>query len=216
MSEEWRGPQRGGRREGRAQPRGMYLPRTDRWAESRDREDRPETDWQAEGKRAEPGSKSEGRRVSTHRHYPGPAWMGARVGGRRAEQEHTYRSTDWRAERARLLVKGADRALGGCRSSIDLLQDRSLSNAPSSPLSRASKSNLEQERTHMHAHRRNSVPSPWRAHPRPLDLEGHEKQGQPEGKAEPGSRDPALGGRATGTGVLSRAEAAWAMPRRGI
>lgn len=61
-------------------------------------------------------------------------------------------------------MKGADRALGGCRSSIDLLQDRSLSNAPSSPLSRPSKSNLEHERTYMrthrHIHRRNSVPSP--------------------------------------------------------
>lgn len=60
------------------------------------------------------------------------------------------------------------------------------------------------------------MPSPWGAHPCPLDLEGHEKQGQPEEKAEPGSRDPALTRRATGTGVLSRAEAAWAMPRRGI
>lgn len=51
------------------------------------------------------------------------------------------------------MVKGADRALGGCRSSIDLLQDRSLSNAPSSPLSRPSKSNLEHERTHVRTHR---------------------------------------------------------------
>lgn len=50
------------------------------------------------------------------------------------------------------MVKGADRALGGCRSSMDLLQDRSLSNAPSSPLSRPSKSNLEQERTHKRTH----------------------------------------------------------------
>lgn len=72
-------------------------------------------------------------------------------------------------------MKGADRALGGCRSSIDLLQDRSLSNAPSSPLSRPSKSNLEHERTHMrthrHIHKRNSVPSPQQVHPplfRPL------------------------------------------------
>lgn len=92
----------------------------------------------------------EGGAMSTH---PGTRDLARGLGGgRRAEQEHTYRSTDWRAERARLLVKGADRALGGCRSSMDLLQDRSLSNAPSSPLSRPSKSNLEHERGHTSAH----------------------------------------------------------------
>lgn len=111
--------------------------------------------------------------MSTHRCYPRPG-LGL-GGGRRAEREHTYRSTDWRAERARLLVKGADRALGGCRSSMDLLQDRSLSNAPSSPLSRASKSNLEQERTHMRTHRRNSGPSPMGSSFPPCRLLGQQE-----------------------------------------
>lgn len=66
-------------------------------------------------------------------------------------QPGTYRRADWRAERARLLAKGAD---GCCRSSMDLLQDFSFSSAPSSPLSSPSKSNLEgeQARTHTRAH----------------------------------------------------------------
>lgn len=62
-------------------------------------------------------------------------------------------------------MKGADRALGGCRSSMDLLQDRSLSNAPSSPLSRPSKSNLEQERTHAHIQEKFSAKIPGRPTP---------------------------------------------------
>lgn len=60
----------------------MYLPRIDRWA-VREREDRSETGEQAEGKRAEPGSKSGGRSISTHR--VSKTWAGAGVGGRWAE-----------------------------------------------------------------------------------------------------------------------------------
>lgn len=53
---------------------------------------------------------------------------------------HTYRRTDWRAERTRVLQKGW--VLAWCRSSMDLLQDLALSKKPSSPFSCPSKSNL--------------------------------------------------------------------------
>lgn len=161
---------------GWAQPMAVYLPQTDCWAESRRQRDRPETDQQAEGKRAEPGSKGGRRRLSTH----AVAEPGTGEGGRRRAEQRTYRSTDWRAERARLLVKGADRALGGCRSSMDLLQDRSLSNAPSSALSRPSKSNLEHERTHVRTHGqrgRTREPRPPARLPPPFGTFGNKKQG---------------------------------------
>lgn len=166
----------------------------------REREDRSETGEQAEGKRPEPGSKSGGRSISTHRvtkTWAGAGWGGRQV-GRGSTHIRTYRSTDWRAERARLLVKGADRALGGCRSSIDLLQERSLSNAPSSPFSRPSKSNLEHERTHMrtrrHIYKGNSVPSPWQA-PHPFQASmANKKQWQQEEETELGIRGLILAG----------------------
>ena len=52
----------------------------------------------------------------------------------------TYRRTDWRAERTRVLQKGWLPAW--CRSSMDLLQDLLISMGPSSPISRPSKFNL--------------------------------------------------------------------------
>lgn len=51
----------------------MYLPRTERWA-VREREDRSETGEQAEGKKAEPGSKSGGRGVNTTATEAGLGW----------------------------------------------------------------------------------------------------------------------------------------------
>lgn len=172
--EEWRGPLGGECGEGRAgTPDGVGTAEGDVLTQDRllgriketERTDQRQTGRQR-ARELSLEARVEGGAMSTHRCHPRPG-LGARMGGRRAEREHTYRSTDWRAERARLLVKGADRALGGCRSSIDLLQDRSLSNAPSSPLSRPSKSNLEQERTHKRTYRRNSVLSPLASPPPP-------------------------------------------------
>lgn len=64
----------------------------------REREDRSETGEQAEGKRAEPGSKSGGGSVSTHRVTKTGA--GAGVGGRgQSKRAHTGARTDAQSER---------------------------------------------------------------------------------------------------------------------
>lgn len=160
-----KGPPEGGRGEGRTgTPDGVGTAEGDILTQDRSLgrvKETERTDQRQTGRQRARELSLEARAEGGREHSPRcPELEGARVGaGSRAQ--HTYRSTDWRAERARLLVKGADRALGGCRSSMDLLQDRSLSNAPSSPLSRPSKSNLEQERTHRRTHESTSVSRPW-------------------------------------------------------
>lgn len=210
-NEEWRGPQRGGEKGRAGTPDGVGTAEGDVLTQDRSLgrvKETERTDQRQTGRQRARELSLEARVEHEHSPLLPGTWTGA-GGGRRAEREHTYRSTDWRAERARLLVKGADRALGGCRSSMDLLQDRSLSNAPSSPLSRPSKSNLEQERTHMRTHRTNSVPSPLASPSLPCRLLWQQEARQPEEKVGLGRRDPTPVRRATGTGRQSRHRQQW-------